>query len=92
MPICYTTQFGWWKERAFVTPEKGAKLFEEYEKVLEKYNIKLLFWAESFGVSEEVMYTVMFKDIKDWEKAQHNPETYQANPLNKTRTIFGLEM
>ena len=46
-----------------------------------------MYWAGAMGAYEPMMYTIMFKDIKDWENA--GPELQQANPLTKTRTLFG---
>ncbi len=82
------TVFGWFKD-GFEGREKANKAFEKYAKVLEKNNCKLLFWAGSYGVPEPAMYTVQFNDIKDWEKA--GMELFQANPLDRTRTVFGWD-
>ena len=85
MPLKYITQYGYPKSDKPIT-ELGPD-WEKYKKVLEKKNIKLLYWAGAMGASEPLMYTMKFKDIKDWENA--GPEMYQANPLKNTRTIFG---
>ena len=89
--IKYMTVFGWPKNPE-IGPAEGAKQFENYAKVLEKNKCKLLFWAGSFGVPEPLMMAVKFKDIKDWENAGlAGSELQDANPLTKTRTIFGWD-
>ena len=85
MALKYITQFGYLKVDEPI-PDTKEK-WEKFRKVLEKNNLKLLYWAGAMGASEPLMYTIKFKDIKDWETA--GPEMYEANPLKNTRTIFG---
>ena len=82
------TSYRWWRD-GIEGNEKQREAFDEYAKVLEKNNIKLLFWAGSYGVSEPIMYTIKFNDIKDWENGGH--ELYEACPIDRTRTIFGWD-
>ena len=88
MGIRYMTVYGWPKTEGSGAVE-GVKAFENYGKVLKKHKCKLLFWAGSFGVPEPVMCAIEFDDIKDWETA--GSELREANPLTKTRTVFGWD-
>ena len=88
MHIGYVTTYGWWKDED-ITPEKARKIFKKFEKVVKDKGFELLFWAGSYGVPEPAMFTVKVKDTKDWEQA--GMEYFQANPLIKTRTIFGWD-
>ena len=88
MHIGYVTTYGWWKDEN-ITPEGSRKAFKKFEKITKEKGMELLFWAGSYGVPEEAMFTVKVKDIKDWETA--GMEYFQAIPLNKTRTIFGWD-
>jgi hypothetical protein len=89
MYIKYATVYGWWKE-GIDSLEKAIEAFDKWEKTVDKYNIKLLFWAGAYGASEPIMMVAKFKDIKDWEKAL-NERAFRENPLDRTRTIFGLD-
>ena len=89
MYIKYATVYGWLKED-INNLEKAIEAFKNWEKTLAKYNIKLLFWAGAYGAPEPIMFSAKFNDIKDWEKAL-NERAFQHNPLDKTRTIFGLD-
>jgi hypothetical protein len=83
----YAVAYGWMKEQFDYPNIRQA--FEDYEKVLEKHNMKLLFFAGAMGTSEEFMYAIQFDDIKDWENSA--PEVPQACPLTRTRTILGWD-
>jgi len=87
MHLGYMTSYGWLRDD--VTYENVREHFDNYEKVLEKNNIKLLFWAGSYGVSEPFMYAIKFNDIKDWENG--GIEMVHACPIDRTRTIFGWD-
>ena len=87
MHIGYITSYGWLKDD--FKYENIRKDFDNFAKVLEKNNCKLLFWAGAYGVQEPFMYTIKFKDIKNCENA--GSEIYQACPLDRTRTLFGWD-
>ena len=89
MIIGYAAVFGWGKE-AITGVEEGTKAFEKFKEVLSKYDIKLLFWAGAYGASEGMMFSVKFKDVKDWERMLTAGD-YRHCPLDRTRTIFGLD-
>ena len=89
MIIGYVTVFGYGKE-SIGGVDEGIKAFEKFGKVLEKYNIKLLFWCAAYGVPEGMMYCVKLKDVKDWERLLNSGD-YQHCPIDRTRTVFGLD-
>ena len=89
MHIGYVTQFGWFKKE-YTSPEEIRNDFAEFKKALKEHDIKLLFYAGSYGVEEPCMWAAKIKDIKDWEKVSM-AGLMQTNPLDRTRTIFGWD-
>ena len=84
--IGYAPIFGWEKEG--VNYANIGEGFDKFAKELEKYNIKLIFWAGAFGAPEPMMYAQQFDDIKDWEKAG---PALAFCPIERTRTILGWD-